>query len=556
MLTALCFLRIVRKGRTSIFADLGAPRPTDNSVLDALTQAHIEMIETLLQTVNDVELRARLSDVAWTRIRKPEFARIAVEAYIASAARLVDAKHWPPCSERFRRAAEIAARLGRNGPYMQQVIAAVEQTLASVDATDPSYLGHSCMQILLDFGAGDASKYAELAGAIAERAGNELPADRAERLWLQQADWYRMTKDVVAERGARMRAAEAWVRQASVHAGGGKDGYAFAVECINRAIGHYRRIPNSRERTQELHQLLLEYQHKAAAEMRILAGGEVDLSESIAQIRKEVSGKPFAEAIVILAGTRLLSPVATIRKEAEDQRSEHPLLFLFKTQLLDSEGRKVAVSGQRRASKPDTADIGLLDHMCKTTVEFSYRPLAQGVIIPAVLEMAQSNEIWLEEWLRIAHRSQLVPHGRELQWATALDAGFNLDCITMLHVLVPQLEHALRVLLKQRGIITTNLGEDGIQEERDLGWILDNPTLRTVVGDDYVFHLRCLLVERFGANLRNMAAHGLITDGGCHDPVVFMLWWLALRLVLQASPVSKDAESGLSREDEAPSSES
>src|SRR5207245_94359 len=88
------------------------------------------------------------------------------------------------------------------------------------------------------------------------------------------------------------------------------------------------------------------------------------------------------------------------------------------------------------------------------------------------------------------------------------------DYLTATNLLMPQLENALRYVLDQRGILTSSIDEDGIQEEFDLNKLLRSPehyaALADVFGEDTVFDLRGLLVERMGSNLRNMVAHGLI----------------------------------------------
>jgi hypothetical protein len=116
-------------------------------------------------------------------------------------------------------------------------------------------------------------------------------------------------------------------------------------------------------------------------------------------------------------------------------------------------------------------------------------------------------------------------------WALGLHAGFTDDLAAALHLLVPQLEHALRSILWQRNVVTTSLVE-GIEEEHDLGWLLDHKLTLDALGDTNVFHLRCLLDERAGGNLRNRTAHGLMGDGETRAPQVLYLLWFALRLCL------------------------
>ena len=82
-----------------------------------------------------------------------------------------------------------------------------------------------------------------------------------------------------------------------------------------------------------------------------------------------------------------------------------------------------------------------------------------------------------------------------------------------LHLLIPQLKHSLRYVLETQGVVTSGLDNE-IQREFDLNTLLGNSQysgpLSAIFGEDFIFDLRGLLVERFGANLRNEMAHGLL----------------------------------------------
>lgn len=56
--------------------------------------------------------------------------------------------------------------------------------------------------------------------------------------------------------------------------------------------------------------------------------------------------------------------------------------------------------------------------------------------------------------------------------------------------------------------------------------------LEAILGVETVFDLRTLLVERFGSNLRNRLAHGLLTEESAGLGDVKYLWWSILRLTL------------------------
>jgi Domain of unknown function (DUF4209) len=70
---------------------------------------------------------------------------------------------------------------------------------------------------------------------------------------------------------------------------------------------------------------------------------------------------------------------------------------------------------------------------------------------------------------------------------------------------------------------------------------------RKIFGVDFVFNLRGLLVEPFGANLRNEMAHGLLSANQMYSYAPRYVWWLTLRmccLPIFAEMHRKEAEAG------------
>ena len=88
-----------------------------------------------------------------------------------------------------------------------------------------------------------------------------------------------------------------------------------------------------------------------------------------------------------------------------------------------------------------------------------------------------------------------------------LYAGIQGDMLAAVHFLIPQIEDSVRYILQQVGVITSSLDDDGTQEEYNLNKTLREQKfadpLAETLGDDFVFDLRGLLIEPFGANLRN-----------------------------------------------------
>jgi hypothetical protein len=96
--------------------------------------------------------------------------------------------------------------------------------------------------------------------------------------------------------------------------------------------------------------------------------------------------------------------------------------------------------------------------------------------------------------------------------------------------------------LQQLGAITSGM-RDGIQAEKQLKDLMEMPEFLKFFGPDILFDLRGILIERFGHNLRNEFAHGLLPEGGFYRPASVYLWWLAIHLYWRGFRITqKDIE--------------
>jgi hypothetical protein len=91
------------------------------------------------------------------------------------------------------------------------------------------------------------------------------------------------------------------------------------------------------------------------------------------------------------------------------------------------------------------------------------------------------------------------------------------DHVKAVHIIVPQIEHALRVLLARLGQPTNKpmRSGKGVMQEKTLTDILEyEPAIRVWAEknslQDWLVYLRCLLIDPRGHNLRNRLAHGLM----------------------------------------------
>ena len=66
--------------------------------------------------------------------------------------------------------------------------------------------------------------------------------------------------------------------------------------------------------------------------------------------------------------------------------------------------------------------------------------------------------------------------------------------------------------------------------------MLDNPDIEKVMDKNLIFEFKALLSDAVGPNLRNEMAHGLLEADEARSVYAIYLWWLCLRLVINAIP--------------------
>jgi hypothetical protein len=92
-----------------------------------------------------------------------------------------------------------------------------------------------------------------------------------------------------------------------------------------------------------------------------------------------------------------------------------------------------------------------------------------------------------------------------------LERFFADDHLAATHILVPQVERALRKLLGLLGRPTNKSirGEKGTMQEQNMNDALADPAMKELLPRNWQRHLQIVFASRLGSNLRNLIAHGL-----------------------------------------------
>lgn len=264
--------------------------------------------------------------------------------------------------------------------------------------------------------------------------------------------------------------------------------------------------------------------------MSTIESDPIDLTPLINDMTARVNGKSLQEAMREFSNLFQVR-VTELRKSAVESLRDTPMRALTSSILITHDGRTAARNpGFTGHGESDDEEKAIEAEMIRFQYELQINMSVMGGILPALDAIALEHRVSERDFMQIARLSPVVPPGRERLYGKALYHGYNRDFASALHLLIPQIENMVRYHLKARQVITTNLDREGIEDENGLSALIDLTEVKEIFGEDTAFELKALFCSRFGANLRNEVAHGLIEEAGCLSTHAVYAWWLGLKL--------------------------
>ena len=247
------------------------------------------------------------------------------------------------------------------------------------------------------------------------------------------------------------------------------------------------------------------------------------------QARSHVAALDLPHALFRLATGFPVTNAVALRKEIEANSKKFIWNSIVGQSVVSADGRVLATAPPLPAAPGDEREAAFEKEMLAQAKQWHWWFRAVAMIEPAREQILEDHRPSLFDLAFLVFGNPAVPPGRERFFARGLLAGFHQDWVAALHLLVPQIENALRFVLARHGVITSAIKADRTQPELSLDWLLTREKSQELLGAGMVFDLRGLLTSKFGCNLRNEIAHGLVDEGAFHTPFAECVWWLALR---------------------------
>lgn len=236
--------------------------------------------------------------------------------------------------------------------------------------------------------------------------------------------------------------------------------------------------------------------------------------------RKRVIGGTLEQALYEIA-LGFIPDIARCRELLAEWVRTSPIFGLTGTSQM-REGQTVG-----RAGAPSTDPDGALVVFLRDQI--SLRAGQLGWLLDSIREKFDVTTDALVDYLygSVVFATEFRPLIRE-----GIDAYLKGDQVKALSVLVPQIENALRRLLRMLGQPPNKAKRGGTMTEKTLNDLLEHePELRRFLGEDVNLYLLTFLADGRGQNLRNRISHGLKTAEEFHrgysDRVLHILLVLA-----------------------------
>ena len=497
----------------------------------------LEVLSTVFETISSPPLLARIGDVLWLckKPKNPEHAKKAIDCYISQR---IDYQAWHDNGKtEFHRAYQLARHIN-NSERISTIENLLKNALFSDDDIKISvaYLIDD-LSILQEF-------HIEIASHLAESGEKLLLEDQpdfAVPFFELASKKYHQGSEESKYILMLVKVAECYAVNAEAKFSLGGGAKLISSTLFENAIHAYRKVPVKYREEHSIEQKISRLRHRLneAGRYTLYKMGVIQTPlggmDKVIKLSKEhVLGKISEfEAMIFFSG--IYAPDYKKMREREEESLKNNLFSaLFASVQYSNDGQIIAKTPAVGLDGNEALyEENLRDNMIRTfkseipvTVKF--------MIIPALQKILEEHTIGTRFIFEMCNRSPIIPKENVNLISRAIWLGFEFDFFTAVHLIAPQMEKIIRVLIKNQGGHTTNIDNDGIEHENGLSSLLAMKEAKVVLGEDVLFELKSVFSHPIGANLRNEVAHGLMTDAVVSSPSPVYAWWVLVRMVVHS----------------------
>lgn len=223
------------------------------------------------------------------------------------------------------------------------------------------------------------------------------------------------------------------------------------------------------------------------------------------------------------------------KRKLKERAEKAPLLDLVSTFTIDSSGNTISRVGVGPGAERQKLYFFMYENM-RFTIPLMHLHITK---------MKEQEKMTTESMMELIKDSELISEDHKEIVRRGLDAYMAEDYLVCCHLLIPQLEAAIRRLFALNGanIMRAKKNPDEGNEYLSLDSLLATDEAVKYMGEDIANYFRNILTDQYGWNIRNQVSHGLLASDnfnfGMADRVVHAFLMLG---VFKKKEVVADSE--------------
>lgn len=445
---------------------------------DDFSMEELKFIDSVYSYIEEPLVKARFADLLWLCVqpRKIDHARTAIKSYLSLP---IEPKRWhSDLSACWKRCVRLALSINDRSS-----ISTIESSLLaafSKDYPDNAYMHLWIAEIITENGmCGD--RLEPIAVQLFRKAESFYSKaqyrEAREYLHLSEKLFKSLNNDE-SWLGCLVLSANSFEHEGDARLGSSQ---GVANSFYENALQAYRRIPAAKreelgvtEKLESIRKKITNTGSGVMEELRVMQGPSTDISDLVVAARKHVSDKESLEVALLFFSGFSGPKYHDLHARTLDLIKAYPISNLFARNQYASDGRLVAKTPAMSLDEP-SGDHKAVFHKMIQNFQHDLQLIVQAQIIPALNQILMEYRVTKEFLRLLCYHSPIVPESHDDLMASALWCGFEHDFGNGIHLLAPQVEHLIRTLLKSKGVHTSNVDKEGVENENGLSTLLDHP---------------------------------------------------------------------------------
>ena len=465
-------------------------------LLSDFSEREISLINELKYDELPNFLRARIYEVLFFINRDYKFAKLAIEANKEMTQEYIDLSHYRIAGEIINRALSIAEVM--NYKDKQKECLKVIESLMNLSIEQGET--QLCIQQLEVLSKSKISNKKEIIDVINILLPQfDCDIDMLEKLIEIQL---RLLNDETEVRETKLFLAEHYEEEMLRLIE--QENFSSAERIARKALSLFQECSNI-TKARELNKNIVNCQRAICENMQSIPY-QINPTPIYDILQKNIEKMSFEECMVYLSRIVPRWSKGNILAECKDEIRES-LTSSINTEVFNFQNKRIGTIEGVQTSE-DSISESRLFYKLNHDFEFYGSVLIRFIISAINLEFKFSRK----DLDFLVMQNELIQQERKSIIREGLFLALKGEYYQAVHILVPQLENILRGVAEKCGEAVDTVDKDGVAKYRSLASILKSKQMENCLNKDIIFLLRGLLVEPFGANIRNEIAHGIVTE--------------------------------------------